>query len=280
MLLLKEKERLLLKADSSYTEWLNKADKRFVSGESNVLEKATAEVQSGNIQLQLKSLRQEMEISHLQLQLLLNSTVRYEPYAPSLKIEDAFLVDSSMIFLHPMIQLSVQQKLTAQHITELEKAKGLPELSIGYFNMSMQGIGADDIYYSAGKRFSAAQIGVGIPIFNSAQRSRVTASKVNEVIAENNYQSQIQQVSAAYRHAHMQYLSGLEVVRYYEEEALRNGKLIRETADLQFARGEIGFLDWIVLTHQTIAIWSAYFDACASLNESIITLNYLTLNQQ
>lgn len=39
MLLLKEKEKLLLAVDSAYTVWVEKADRRYALGESNVLEK-------------------------------------------------------------------------------------------------------------------------------------------------------------------------------------------------------------------------------------------------
>ena len=48
-LYLKQKEALLYNNDSIYASFLNKANLRFTSGESNVLEKITAETQRGNI---------------------------------------------------------------------------------------------------------------------------------------------------------------------------------------------------------------------------------------
>lgn len=279
ILLLKQKEKLLLAVDSAYSAWVEKADKRFALGESNVLEKTTATIQLGEVRRQLKSLQQDMELVHIQLQLLLNTTDPFEPFASSFKMEDAFLVDSSLILHHPRIQLAMQQKTAAESITALERSKRLPELSIGYFNTSMQGTGADDIYYSGTKRFSAAQIGVGIPIFQHAQKVRAEAALVNEVIAENHLEQGKLDLGASYRQAHLQYLNSLQAVEYYEEASLRNARVIRETADRQFERGEIGFLEWIMLISQVINVHTQYLDACAALNESIITLNYLTVNQ-
>ncbi|HQW03502.1 MAG TPA: TolC family protein, partial [Saprospiraceae bacterium] len=177
------------------------------------------------------------------------------------------------------IQLAMQQKTTAAAMTGLEKAKRLPELSLGYFNTSMQGTGADDLYYSSSKRFSAAQIGVGIPIFQHAQKVKAEALQVNEVIAGNNLEQGKNELSSAYRQAHLQYLNNLQIVESYESSTLEDAKLIRVTADHQFERGEIGFLEWIMLISQVITVRTQYLDACASLNESIIALNYLTVNQ-
>jgi len=279
MLLLKEKEKLLLAVDSAYTAWIEKADRRYALGESNVLEKTTATIQLGEVQRQLSSLQQEMEVVRIQLQLLLNAPLPLEPYAASFKMEDAFLADSSLLLRHPQIQLAMQQKTTAAAMTGLEKAKRLPELSLSYFNTSMQGTGADDLYYSSSKRFSAAQIGVGIPIFQHAQKVKAEALQVNEVIAGNNLEQGKKELSAAYRQTHLQYLNNLQIVESYESSTLQDAKLIRVTADHQFERGEIGFLEWIMLMSQVITVRTQYLDACASLNDSIIALNYLTINQ-
>lgn len=279
-LVLKEKEKLLQTVDSAYAAWVLKAERRYALGESNVLEKTTASLQLGEIQMQMKNLRQDMDLIRIQWQLLLNTTEPLEPYATSFKTADAFLADSSMMHKHPQLLLARQHILTAETITALEKAKRLPELNIGYFNTSMQGTGADEVYYASSKRFSAAQIGVGIPIFQHAQKVRSEAALVNEVIADISLQEQQQQMSAAFRDAHLRYLNSKASVAFYENSALPDAKLIRETADRQFERGEIGFLEWIALISRVITVNAQYLDACAMLNESIITLNYLTVNQQ
>ena len=69
-----------------------------------------------------------------------------------------------------------------------EKAKLSPSLNLGVNSMTMKGNGADEKYYNATHRFQSGFVGVGIPVFNSAQKSVIEAQKVNQLIAENNYQ--------------------------------------------------------------------------------------------
>lgn len=66
---------------------------------------------------------------------------------------------------HPLLQL-YQSKIQKAHTSlSLEKAKFLPELSIGLSNQSIQGIGTDNISYSTSQRFNAFSIGIEYRIF-------------------------------------------------------------------------------------------------------------------
>ncbi|NQV76548.1 MAG: CusA/CzcA family heavy metal efflux RND transporter, partial [Bacteroidetes bacterium] len=167
ILILKEKEKLLIQADSIYTGFLSKAELRFKTGESNILERATAKTQRGGIFLQLKSLQEEIEIAKLQFQLVLNTGIKTEPKTIELQINLTNSTDKPILAEHPLLKFSDQQKLIASANSKLEKSRFLPELNLGYFNSSIQGIGANDIYYPPSKRFGAAYFGIGIPVFTS-----------------------------------------------------------------------------------------------------------------
>lgn len=54
--------------------------------------------------------------------------------------------------------------------------------------MSMYGNGADDKFYERSTRFHSGMVGIGLPVFNSVQKSVIEAQKINQQIAENNYQ--------------------------------------------------------------------------------------------
>ena len=60
---LNEKKKLLKKADSIFTQYFNRAELRLKKGESNLLEKATAENLRSQAEMQLKSLEKDQEIS-------------------------------------------------------------------------------------------------------------------------------------------------------------------------------------------------------------------------
>lgn len=275
ILLLQEKKKLLIRADSNYAEFLRKASLRLEKGEANILEKTTAETQRGNIYLQLKALQEEMELLQIQLRLLLNTTELLEPQATSLKVPAPPGMDSSNLSGHPLLTILQQQKIAATANTELEKARLLPDLNIGYSNASIRGVGADNIVYGSGTRFSSAMIGIGIPIFASSQKAKISSSRAYERIAETNYQVQLQTLESQYRTAVTQYMAGLQSVAYFEKTALPNAGLITQTANKQFLNGEINYLEWVMLNNQSIMIENSYLDALKALNESLIHITYL-----
>ena len=57
---------------------------------------------------------------------------------------------------------------------------------------------------------------------------------------------------------------------------MNNAQLIIETANQQFANGDINYIEWVMLTNQAIAIKNEYLNGVYNLNESIIQLNYLS----
>jgi cobalt-zinc-cadmium resistance protein CzcA len=269
-----EKKKLLIGIDSIYTEFLTKANLRFQKGESNILEKSTAENQQGQIAIQLKQLQQDIEIAQLQFQLALNTSTLFIPSENDFKRK---MVDFPMSDLEqsPQIQFLQQQKQIASATTQLQKSKLLPDLVFGYNNTSIRGIGADDKYYSASKRFHAVQIGVGIPLFNSAQKARINVSKVNETIADNNYFLGLQTLQKEKETALIEYQKFLQTANWYEQTALQSAETISSTATKQFINGEINYLEWVMLINQSVTIKSQYLDVIKSLNETINQLIYL-----
>lgn len=280
ILFLRAKEKLLLRVDSDYVEFLTKANQRFKSGESNILEKATAESQRGAILIQLNYLQQEIDVAKLQFQLLLNSTQYYEPAASMLKMTPPMFADSNAILQHPTLKILQQQKVLAYSAMRLERSRLLPDINFGYYNMSMRGTGADNLQYTRATRFSSAQIGVGIPLFFGSQKSKISASKANRLIAENAFTQQQQLLETQMELAAVQYKSNLRTINYFEEVALPNSILITQTANKQFVGGEISYLEWVMLTNQAVSVQNNYLDAVKLLNETIISIQFLTSNNK
>ena len=267
-LTLKEKEKLLQKADSLYLKFNEKATLRFQKGESNILEKTTAEIQKTNVNIQLKQLKLEIEMIILEFQLVLNSEALYVPQKSALK---AILMETTIID-NPKLQILEQQKKIFKAETALQKAKFLPEIILGYNNNSFAGIGLND-----SQRFHSAQIGLGIPLFTRSLKAKLNASKVAESISESDYQMHILNLKNEYNKLFAQYKSNLEIVSYFENNSNKNSKIIIDTANKQFINGDINYLDFVLLINQSITIQNTYIEAVKSLNENIIALNYLNL---
>lgn len=271
-----EKEALLQKADTLYRNFLNKATLRLQKGESNILEKATAESQRSVISIQLKQVQQELVMADLQLQLLLNTDILYAPVA--VKDELQITLSETDISKNPVLQMMEHRQTIAVNQTKVEKARLLPGLMLGYNNNSFRGTGPDNKNYDGNTRFHAVQFGASIPIFTQGQKARVNASRVAESVTQSQFQAMDAALQNQYKKLLASYQSNLGIVRSYEDTGLKNATVITETAQKQFLKGEINYLDLVMLINQAIGIESSYIDAVKVLNESIIQINYLTSN--
>jgi cobalt-zinc-cadmium resistance protein CzcA len=155
-------------------------------GETNILEKTSAETQMGQIKLQLEQIAQDLEIVRLQFQLLLNTKTVFVPSSTDIKAmrdNAGSLLDTAALSKHPSIQLLTLQKNNAALTTKLAKAKLLPELSLMYNNMSMKGTGSDNVLYS---RLHKVSIGAGWELeflcFSAHKRRKLNQVKLEKAL--------------------------------------------------------------------------------------------------
>lgn len=274
LLYIQQKRKLLLENDSLFSEFLNKSILRFQKGESNILEKTTAENQRGQIALQLSQLEQDWEIVQLQFQYLLNTTTAFVPDENDALSPNIFLTESAEIVSHPLIQYWKQQQNIAFANTKVEKSKLLPDFTLGYNIMGMKGMGANNIEYNSNLRFQSVHVGLGIPIFNAGQKSKINVSKINEQITGNEYELNIKKLEAGFIQAMKQYQKYQDAVLYYEKTALKNAETIKTTANKQFLNGEINYLEWALLINQAINIQNEYIEAIRNRNNAVAETNF------
>lgn len=270
---LNQKQELLQHIDSIYSTFLQNAELRFKTGASNVLEKTTAETQRGQINIQLKQLQSDYAIIQMQFKLLLNTNTDFIPQESDFKLSLPKITDTTIVSQHPYIKQLFQKQVISQSRYKLEKSRLLPDVFASYSNMTIRGVGADEKVYTGSNRFQAFQVGVGIPLFFGSQKASINASKVNTLMAENNYAVGLQAMRSEYLQAISNYNKNLQTVTYYEDTALKNSDLIIKTANLQFQNGDINYLEWVLLTNNAIGIRSEYADAVKNLNQSIIDIN-------
>ena len=276
LIYLSEKRKILLQNDSVYASFLEKANLRFDKGESNILEKTTAETQRGQIAIQLNQLKNDIEIMQMQFQLLLNATTIFTPSTENPKLIFSTTLDTSAVSFHPQIKV-LQQKINISLVNlQLEKSKLLPNLNFGYNNQSIQGTGADNVLYAKYYRFNSVQFGVGVPLFFGSQMAKIKSGKTLQMISENNYQLGLQTMKTELQTTYRYYQTQLQTVKYFEATALQNANTITKTANLQFANGDINYLEWTMLINNAVSIQSSYADAVKELNQTIIQLNFLT----
>lgn len=274
---LNAKRSLLMETDSIFSRYVRVAQLRYDKGESNLLEKTSLDNQSRYVKMLLQMLRADEDIAGIQLQLLLNEKA-------TIKARDTMdalpqLFDSTVIRQHPFLQAYKNQEQLAGNITGLEKAKRLPEWRLGYTNQSFVGWQMDknqaEQYYGSGTRFSSAQVGLGIPLFNKAQKARVKASEQLEAAAAKATELASLKLSAQLQEQWQEYSKYGQAVQYYKTNGLQQASLIIKMANLNYQNGAINYIEWGTLLHNAIDLQNQYMDAVKQLNIHRIELEYL-----
>ena len=272
---LDEKKKLLKKADSIFTQYYNRAELRLKKGESNLLEKATAENLKSQANMQLKALEKDKEIALQKLNYLINDGTFYQNEKGKYKILN-FESLSTDYAGNPLVLKQLEQEKNIQNAKlATEKTKLIPSFNLAYNNTSMYGNGADDKFYNHSTRFHSGMIGVGIPVFNSAQKSVIEAQKINQQIAENNYQLGLVNLKNQFSQYYGQFQKLNEEIDYYQKTGLNNSESIFKTANNQYFNGEINYLEWTLLVTQAFDIENKYVDRLKELNDNVIELNAL-----
>ena len=274
---LDEKQKLLRKAYSIYSKYYQRAELRLKAGESNILEKTTAENFRSQAEIQLWNIAKDRDVSLYQFNYLINDNEMYtndkgDFYNSELLFDENY--DGNPLVLK---QYEQQRNIESARL-QAEKSKLLPSFNVGVNSMTMKGMGSDDKYYSGSHRFHSGMIGVGLPLFNTAQKSVIEGQKINQQIAENNYEIAVRNLKNQYAITYGEYQKLKSETDYYRTKGLKNAETIIFTAELLSKEGEIDYLEYTMLVNQSLEIQNKYIDAQKLLNEKIIELNALQGN--
>lgn len=267
ILVLQEKKKVLAYISQLYTHFAEKAALRLKKGEANILEESTAEIQKEQIKVQLNSLENDLSISKLQLQLLLQSEQPYQPIADKPTMDVGLQISEDRIKQHPELLYLQQQIKVGEAEVQLEKSRLLPELLVGYTNQSMKNINNN--------RFNSVQVGVGIPLFTQGQRALAKAAQAKIAITENQYQRKEIELKNRLTQQIINYMNQQRIIENYEQKQLPKSETILKTAQKQMEVGEIDYLNWVILVNQAVKTKADYIDQLEKLNQIGAELNFL-----
>lgn len=270
----------MLVLDSFYNNFLKAADLRYATGETNLLEKSTAEAKRAQLSLLVRQNEVEYGTAYKSLKALLNTNEDFS--VPQLGFQPLSLaidIDSTAIANNPAIQYQYQQAIIAQQNRKLEIASALPDFNIGYFNQSLigsQNIDGSDVYFGRNKRFQGLNAGISVPLtaFSNAAKVKSIGYQVASLQKVADYNKQ--QLQTQLENALMQYRQQLAYHNYYTEVGLRNYKDIISTAQKQFESGNIGYVEYLQAMQTATDIQLSYMQNIDRLTQSIIQINFLT----
>ncbi|HRG57977.1 MAG TPA: CusA/CzcA family heavy metal efflux RND transporter [Bacteroidia bacterium] len=267
--------QLFQESDSIYDIYVYHAKLKFEKGENNLLEKNSALWHQAQIKIQLNQVNIEYENLLLEFNLLLNTKNLYAPQWEDKYIKLEANINDKLLENHPSLLMIKQDKLIANNRLSIEKSMLLPIIHFGYNNMSIKGIGADNIQYGANQRFQSFQAGLGIPLFFNSQYAIIKAEKLQELKFENEYLLKSKSLNLAYTKAVQQYQASAKKLNYFEKEGNELANQMSKSLAQQHQGGNISYIEWVLLQQQIISIKSSYLEALKELDNAIVELNYL-----
>ncbi|MBC6492180.1 CusA/CzcA family heavy metal efflux RND transporter [Flavihumibacter stibioxidans] len=274
---LREREYLLKSLDSVYSRFSQAATLRLQAGESNQLEKTTADAQMEQLQLQIGQLNYDRNAVQQRLASLVNRQVSFLPdYSrPRFSLTDSL----SPVEQHPLVQYQLQQAAIAKAGGAVDKAQLNPEFSLGYINQSFKGYqskdGISQQFYGSGDRFHSVNLTMGIPLFMKATRTRVKAAAVQAEAASMQAEatSQTLECRRASLLAEQQKLTAQ--LSYFESTGRQHALALESQARMAFTNGEIDYLQWTQLMNQSVSIRLNYLEALRMFNQNLIELEFI-----
>ncbi|GAB4207803.1 MAG: CusA/CzcA family heavy metal efflux RND transporter [Bacteroidia bacterium] len=267
---LSEKIKLIKQADSIYRKNLNIIELQYQTGDIDEWNKNILT----NLIYENQMYLYETEKEKNKLLLLLQLFTRIQPIADIAytDIHANINFNDTSIDKHPSVIIAEKNILMQSQKIQLEKSKLLPDFNLGYTNQSLTGWGTDNVYYPASKRFQYIHAGLDIPLFFSSYTHKIKAEKKLIQFAKYQYEWEKESKKAELQKLLTEYRTNKKIIADYEASILPNAQKIRQTALLQYQKGNINFFEWTNYILQSIQSQLRYLNYVQQQNQIIFEL--------
>jgi len=281
----KNRKEVFLRQDSVYSNFNRAAEIRYKTGESNILERATAGSRVAEIEVQQEENKVDIKRYQRELQQLLNSAEMVD--VPNVNLKFLSSLGNSMNLKdslnNPTIAFFEQQIEVSNLERKVESAKLLPDLTIGYFNQSSNGPGqnlaGELIVYDSSDRFSGVMLGIAIPIWAKPQLSKIKAGNLKTKEMEASYLAVTNKMNAEYEILQDRLEQLENSLNSYKENAIPQAELIFKQAQRGFKEGEIGYVEYTQSLDRAAKIELDYLEIINQFYQTKLDLEYITGNQ-
>jgi len=272
---------LYLSQDSVYSNFYKAAAARYNAGETNLLEKTTAETQYNEVRNRIAQNQADILANAAELKRLMNTRDSVRFLFVELEPEQWNITqrDTNSVGTNPVLAFQRQQIEVAERQVKVERARSGPDFNVGYFNQSiigLQNVDGQDRFYSGGTRFQGITAGISIPVFFKPYASRIKAAKIDKQVAQSEEALSRANLLGSFEQAYQELSKNAKSISYYKASALPNADLILKQAQVAFQAGEIGYVEYLqgIRTYSEIRL--GYLGAINDFNQSVYTLQYLT----
>lgn len=280
---LQQRQKLLLRLDSLFGQFVSGARVRYQAGESGQLGIDVAQTKRGEVGLLVRENEIQLRKTLQQLIMLIGGNKVWKvpdnaPFGPLPMPKD---VDTAMVSQHPVILQHEQEATIARSEKRLEAANILPDFTIGYANQSLVGtydIGGVSQWYGKDKRFSYFNVGIAIPLTFGASNARIRSFRYQAAAAKAAAQNQQQLLRTRMDQELANYTLVAARYRYLADEALPNAAKLLRAAQLGYQTGELSYIEYLTALQTVTDTELSHLQTINSVNQSVITLQYYLNN--
>ncbi len=279
-LYLLECQKTFRKLDSLFLNFRTASALRYQTGETNLIEKTTAEAKNTIIKLQLKNNESELRQALNDLRTIMNVKDTLIIDIPEYLIPITLIekVDSTLIRNNASSLLLYQEVLVANENLKLERALNLPDFSLSYLNQSIigtQNINGLDVYFDKRKRFQGITFGLSVPLTYFNTSAKLNALKYQNLSLQYDADNGKQILNLKLNQTLEQYSQRLYEYQAYQGSILENAKALVNTSRVAYNAGEINYIEYIQALQNASDIQLNYLKLINELNQLVIQINYL-----
>ncbi|WP_035654596.1 CusA/CzcA family heavy metal efflux RND transporter [Flavobacterium saliperosum] len=260
---LQHQEKLYRYLDSLYQNFSKASDRRFELGETNYLEKITAQAKFRQIKTTLSQIEKQKQSNYELLQSLLQT-------------DENLAVKSNTIT--PISNLSTESNKALydsyfENITKIyenkkriEKQNWLPDLNLEYFQGKNSGL-SQSLY--------GFQVGVAIPILFSGNIAKAKVAQLELQSWEQQKQNETLKIDKYISQKKSELEKHNEAITYYNEYGKKLSEEIIKVADMSYKHGEIDFFQYILSLDSATTIQVDYLNNVLQYNKTQLDIQYL-----
>jgi cobalt-zinc-cadmium resistance protein CzcA len=260
---LQNQEKLYHYLDSLYQNFSKASDRKFELGETNYLEKITAQAKFRKISMMLSQIDNNKKAQYDVLQSLIQS-------------DEVFIIKSASI--EPIVSLNNSEdnaiyatyfeKVTNTMKTNvaLQKQYWLPDINLDYFQGSNKGLS---------QSLNGFQVGLGLPIFFSGNKAKTKVAQLELQSWEMQKQNEFQKIDNYLLQKKNELAKHQDAINYYNQFGKKLSEEIIKAGNRSFKQGEIDFFQYIQSLENGTTMQIEYLDNVLQFNIIQLDIKYL-----
>ncbi len=263
IVLLQHQEKLYRYLDSLYENFSKASSRKFELGESNYLEKITAEAKFRQIKTTLLQIEKQKKANLEILQSLLQSDENF-----SIKNNTITPLNNLSSKSNKELYSAYFENITKNYKNQIsiQKQNWLPDLNLEYFQGKNSGL-SQSLY--------GFQVGVAVPILFSGNIAKSKVAKLELQSWEQQKQNEELKIEKYILQKTNELDKHYEAITYYNEYGKKLSEEIIKVANMSYKHGEIDFFQYILSLENATSIQMDYLNNVLQYNKTQLDIQYL-----